>query len=236
MDLIANLSNEWHVISGAPVSFLSACFLVGSVIFGVTKWILSGVINTKQARIELLQARLDAIPTGENVRVRSNTDHAALKIIFGDSPPFDVLTTDQNGTKQRAISIGIRNGGDGLLTNCAVYIRSNWPTWHGVNGGTILMERGFDLHADKTRYILIAGYVEFFPATKAPGNTITVCIPLAPVYNPHLFLPVDHNPQKNVKQLITIVAKSADAYDSEAQCYLWVDHQSHGVRLRLERA
>lgn len=70
MGIVTYFANEWAIISGAPASFLIGATLVAGAAYAAASWRFGGVIATQQAKIDLLETRLENAPTAENASRR----------------------------------------------------------------------------------------------------------------------------------------------------------------------
>jgi len=64
VEIITYFASEWHVIWGAPVTFITAAVLLMAAAYAAASWRFGGVMDSQRAQIEFLQKRLDAIPGG----------------------------------------------------------------------------------------------------------------------------------------------------------------------------
>jgi hypothetical protein len=180
---------------------------------------VSEVMSLRQRLAE----RTNATPSA-----RPNTRHDALRILVGDSPPFEETQTFQtSGTQRRTIRVGIRNDGNGFLSNCTVHIRSIWPTWEDTEV-PILLASGFTLMPDEIKYIDIAAFDEHLPSSPLYGNNIVICKPPGTEFAGYIFIPVNYPPHA-----IAIEARSLDASEFNLLCKLWIDRNSGQPRLRV---
>ena len=162
-----------------------------------------------------------------------NTRHDAIQILLGNDLPFQCLQVFPVGTKRRVIRIGLRNVGNGHISNCALHIKGIWKCWQQSQETSALLEKGFGLMPDEIRYVDVAAYDESYPDGSSSGQHITVPIPLVGGYSKGLTVSVEKNLQKSERHRVTFEVTCTDASSSLLECSLWVDFRS-GARLCLE--
>ncbi len=86
MEVIKYFGSEWHVIGQAPATFAIALVLLASLVYAAASWRFGGIIETQQAKIALLETKLEGAPIAENAeKRRSLREQLARFLAEGES-------------------------------------------------------------------------------------------------------------------------------------------------------
>jgi hypothetical protein len=163
------------------------------------------------------------------VELKPNTEAAALDISSGVGDKYDNLQIFENGIARRTALLKLQNCGNGLLSDCRVFVRTTSP---------VIADRSIVL---KPSIPLVPGQYVFFPVAtflENPGNLaagtslVTICEQYGGGWAPE---PITvEAPSREKPLLLSIEAIATECAPIQARYRLWVDQPSR--RLRMEPA
>lgn len=168
---------------------------------------------------------------------RVNARHDAIKLLIGEQPPFEEIQqfVAPGAQRRRTIKIGIRNDGNGFVSNCTLHMFGIFENWDKEREISLQMADGVTLQPGETRYFDVAAYDEEFRSGESGKFVIFSMRPAGNymISNPHMI--VREGTQDGPWMPIRFEAKSTDASDSILQCRIGLQHNG-SPRLRLLKA
>lgn len=221
--------------SGLPGDALKvlACFGAVWVLIFFAKLIHApyGILQEKNAALRDAVARRDETIAGlqgqSTAGLRANIKRDAIKVLVGQGPDFEAVETFPNGVSTRFISIGVRNVGDGYLSECALRIVDASPAREGFKPFSAFS--GVTLLPGEPKYARVFRFHEAGELNQPPHNAIMLCEPWTGG-----FFRRDINIPSFGRDGATIISLKATARGSapaEAHCRVWIDQDR---RLRVE--
>lgn len=153
--------------------FLNGLFLAPHQIWKKDTDKLQQTIDEKDAVIAEKDAAIAGLTVRPSEAPKVNAKLRALSILIGQGPDFECIRAFSSGVRRRTVFVGVRNTGDGYLTDCRLLIESVSPTRPGFHSFAAFA--GPTLLPGQTKYAPVFRFDEEGPRDYPLRDEIVLC-------------------------------------------------------------